>query len=329
MTKFAVIGTNFIVGRFLEAAKDCDDFCLEGIYSRSEERGRKAGEEQGYRNFKTYSSLEELKNSSAEAVYIASPNSLHCFQAAEMLKGCKHVLCEKPGASNYNEWKIMTDEAEKSGKILLEAMRAVFTPGFAVIKENLNKIGTVRKVFLQYCQYSSRYDKFKAGIVENAFRPELSNGALMDLGIYCIEVMVGLFGKPLSVTGRSVILPGSIDGEGTILADYPGMQAIISYSKISSSDLKCEIQGENGSIIWEDVGNPKNVTLKIKGEKDIILYEKPGHDLIYEIKYFSDLIKKEIKPKVYNDITAESLKITDEIRKQSGIIFPADTPNRT
>ncbi len=48
-------------------------------------------------------------------------------------------------------------------------MRPVFDPGFAKIKELLPKVGRIRRAIFQYCQYSSRYDAFKKGIIENAF----------------------------------------------------------------------------------------------------------------------------------------------------------------
>ena len=84
----------------------------------------------------------------------------------------------------------------------MEAMKNVHSPGFHAMMDNLYKIGTVRRATIQYCQYSSRYDKFKKGIIENAFNPKLSNGALMDIGSYCIHFLASLFGKPEKILGR-------------------------------------------------------------------------------------------------------------------------------
>lgn len=50
----------------------------------------------------------------------------------------------------------------------------------------------LRRVTLEYCQYSSRYDKFRQGEILNAFRPELANGAIMDIGVYPIYMLVQL-----------------------------------------------------------------------------------------------------------------------------------------
>lgn len=329
--KFATIGTGKIVRNFLNASEHCEGLEPTVFYSRSRERAAEFAQSQGYKVSEQGScilcdSLEELmKHPLAEAVYIASPTCAHCEQTIKMLSGGKHVLCEKPAASNYREWEKMLESARSNNRTLLEAMRPIFTPGYKVIQENLYRVGKIRKAFIQYCQYSSRYDKFKNGIIENAFRPELSNGALMDIGIYCIEVMVGLFGTPQSIQAQSYIIPGSIDGEGTILAEYPEMQAIVSYSKIADSALPCEIQGEAGTLTWNTAGAPENVTFTSRsGEKTQLFGSLPIPNMAYEERKFLRLCKTGEQPLEYNRITSESLKITDEVRRQCHIVFPAD-----
>jgi predicted dehydrogenase len=76
------------------------------------------------------------------------------------------------------ELEKMLKAAEDNGVILLEAMRSVFDLGFKAIEDNINKLGAIRRITFQYCQYSSRYDNFKKGIIENAFNPIFSNGYL-------------------------------------------------------------------------------------------------------------------------------------------------------
>ena len=87
----------------------------------------------------------------------ASPNSFHAAQSIMLLTGKKHVLCEKPAASNAWEWSAMVRAAEKNGVVVLEAMRPVFHPGFQAIKDCLPRLGTLRRATFIYCQYSSRY----------------------------------------------------------------------------------------------------------------------------------------------------------------------------
>lgn len=322
--RFATIGTSMIVKKFLQAADLCEDFALTAVYSRDERKGREfAGEKQGIR---IYTSLAELaQDPEIDAVYIASPTSLHASQAILMMESGKHVLCEKPAASNWREWQMMMQAAKQADVVLLEAMRPLFSPGLKVVKEHLGKLGTVRSASISYCQYSSRYDKFKAGIIENAFKPELSNGALMDIGIYCVESLVALFGYPKRIQGQSYILKGSIDAVGSAVALYDEMLGMISYSKVSNSEQLCEIQGEDGCITYEGAGVPKNVRMKLRTGEETLLFEKPVEDdMRYELEAFIRMIRGIDERKAYQQITDWALQFTDELRKQGNIRFPAD-----
>ena len=80
----------------------------------------------------------------------------------------KHVLCEKVMASNEQEALSMIECAKKNHVVLLEAMRPDFDPAFDMIKNALPRIGKIRRASFEFCQYSSRYDRFKDGIIENA-----------------------------------------------------------------------------------------------------------------------------------------------------------------
>lgn len=322
--RVATIGSNFIVERFLSAAKSCNDIIWTAAYSRTLETGKKfIGDA---KNVVVYDSLEALAASDiVDAVYIASPTSCHSKQAIQMLKAGKHVFCEKPIASNLKEWQAMNKTAKSSGKILLEAMRPLYTPGYQAIVNNLHKIAPVRLADFSFCKYSSRYDDFKKGIVKNAFRPEFSNGALMDIGVYPVESMVGLLGKPESVCGKATMLQDSIDGAGSIVAEYEGAVVTVSYSKISDSSKSCEIQGENGTILYDEPTAPENVRIVYRDKSEEMLFEKiEKDDMIYEIQAFADVINGKESSDKYNCITTTSLTVMDKVRSDCEIVFPAD-----
>lgn len=78
------------------------------------------------------------------------------------------MLCEKPLAVNATEVARMIQAAKDHNALLMEAMKSTLLPNFKVIQDNLHKIGPIRRYFASFCQYSSRYDKYKEGIVLNA-----------------------------------------------------------------------------------------------------------------------------------------------------------------
>jgi Predicted dehydrogenases and related proteins len=349
--RFGMIGTNSITKKFLEAASLSKEFELAALYSRSLKNGRAyildleraPGSENilGPDGVRVFDSLKDLAESAnIDAVYIASPNSFHASQSILMLENRKHVLCEKPAASNSREWESMKKAAALNSRVVLEAMRPLFTPSFQLIKELLQKIAPVREVYFSFCQYSSRYDNFKAGIIENAFRPELSNGAIMDIGIYCIALLAGLFGRPKRIFAEGQILPGSIDGMGKIIAQYEGMHAELVYSKIADSETPCEIRGENGTIWFPRIGAPENIRINYRnGAEEIFPGNVIQQDILYELEAFIGMIKGQSQADIGDEKTAASgkfvsgeynaisdivIEILDEARRQIGIVFPAD-----
>jgi predicted dehydrogenase len=117
-----------------------------------------------------------------DAVYIASPNSLHFPQTKLFLSHKKHVICEKPLASNIQEVEAAIALARENQVVLFEAFKTASLPNFLLLQQSLPKIGKVRKAFINYCQYSSRYQRYLDGENPNTFNPAFSNGSIMDIG---------------------------------------------------------------------------------------------------------------------------------------------------
>lgn len=321
MIRFGIIGTNSISHTFMEAAAKAEDFELTAVYSRAMETGKEFADRYGVAQI--YTSLEELACSLlVDAVYIASPNSLHCEQSVMMMEHGKHVICEKPAAADSREMELMISVSESNHVVFLEAMRPVFDPGFAKIEELLPLLGTLRRAEFQFAKYSSRYDNYKQGIVMNAFNPQMANAALMDIGVYCIHPMLKLFGMPQSIQAASIFLDNGMEALGTIVADYKTMQAVLQYSKISTSYLPSQIQGEDGSLIISEIPDTRTIELCLRnGSREKIVIEKQENNMYYEIQEFCRLIKEKASASCYNQISVMEMKVMDEVRRLAGIDF--------
>ena len=94
----------------------------------------------------------------------------------------------------------------------------------------------------------------------NAFKPELSNGAMMDIGIYTVYPMVVLFGRPKKIDASGIVLSSGADGQGAVNFLYEGMNATVLYSKIANSALPTEIQGEEGNLTLDRINIIRKVT---------------------------------------------------------------------
>ena len=326
MIRFGIIGTNNITTWFLNGAKLVKDFKLTAVYSRTEERAKEFAAIYGVEN--TFTSLEEMaKSDLIDAVYIASPNRLHAEQAILFMKNGKHVLGEKAFASNAKEVSKMIEAAKENNVVLMEAMKTTVLPTFKAVMENIHKIGKVRRYFSSFCQYSSRYDKYKEGIVLNAFNPELSNGSLMDIGVYTIAPMVALFGKPNEIKASAYMLESGADGEGSIIFKYDDIQGSVIYSKISNSYLPTEIQGEEGTILIERVNTMASAKIIYKdGREEDLTKLHEVDDMCYEIEEFINIIQSGRKESDINSLefSQNVMEIMDEARRQIGLVYPAD-----
>ncbi|SHN27202.1 Gfo/Idh/MocA family protein [Gracilibacillus kekensis] len=326
MIRFGVIGTNWITDRFIDGASKLENFELSAVYSRTEDNAEAFASK--YQVETIFTDVEAFVNSdSIDAVYIASPTALHSEHAITCMNGGKHVIVEKPFASNEREVLQMIETAKRNNVTLMEAMKTTHVPNFKLMKESLDKIGPVRRYVANFCQYSSRYDKYKEGIVLNAFKPELSNGSLMDIGVYCLYPMVALFGEPTRVKATAYMLESGVDGEGTVTVDYPDLNGVAMFSKITNSSMPSEIQGEKGSIVigkFSDMNDLKIVYHD--GTEEVLDTGQEENTMYYEAKSFIETIED---GKIENDVNTwdsslATMRILDQAREEIGLRFPAD-----
>ncbi len=325
--RFGVVGTNFITDWVIAGGREDERFELSAVCSRSHETARAFADK--HRIPHTFTSLEAMAASPLiDAVYIASPNAFHAQQTILCIRHGKHVLCEKALASNAAEAREMIATARRQGVVLMEAMKPTLTPGFRAIGEYLPRVGTLRRYFSCYCQYSSRYDKLKEGVVLNAFQPALSNGATMDIGVYTIYPMVVLFGRPKTVHASGVKLFSGVDGQAAVQFSYDGgLDATVLYGKIADSTLPTEIQGESGTITADRINIIGRVSFTPRQGETVDLLAPPTHnEYYYEIAEFIDLIQSGTMESAVNSHAHSliTMEILDEIRRQLGVRFPAD-----
>jgi predicted dehydrogenase len=127
---------------------------------------------------KAYGSYEELlADPDIDAVYIPLPNGLHHTWALAALAADKHVLVEKPLASNAREAQDIKEAAGRSRKVALEAFHWRFHPAAHVAKRLVSEHGPVRSVQANACAVEGMISK------ENdiRFRYDLGGGCCMDL----------------------------------------------------------------------------------------------------------------------------------------------------
>lgn len=322
MIKLGIIGSNFVSDWLCESVNRTNGIVNHALYSRTAERGSEFAAKHGIPHI--YTDLTDFLSSDIDAVYIASPNSCHFEQAMAAMEQGKHVLCEKPITTNSRDLGEMIAKAKEKGVVLLEAMRPAFDPAFHAVKEALPSLGTVRYARFEYCQYSSRYDKFKNGEIMNAFNPKLGNAALMDIGVYAVHSCVKLFGLPNldNIQAKSVMLANGFEGMGTILLPYGGFTAEILYSKIADSVQPSVILGEQGGLTIDRLSVPSEVMLKLRGAApEALAFESRESNMDFETEEFVRLIRTGNVDHCHMRHSVNSLAVMDRVRTLAGITF--------
>lgn len=324
--RFGIVGTNFVSDFFMEGAKEVKECEIVAVCDKTEEGARKFAEKYNIPHF--YGSYQDMaKAGIIDAAYVATPNSTHLEISKYFLSLEIPTFCEKPMTSNINQVNEMIECAIEHNTYLHEGIVPLYTPHFQTIKENIKRVGKIRQVTINMAQYSSRYDAYLRGENPTTFRNELSNGALMDLGIYVFALCIALFGRPKKILSAANLLDTKADVAGSSILIYDGFNANLSYSKASDTENKVEICGEEGQLI---IGHPTTfksivfVDRKTKEKTD--LYPKAGHSFSYEISDMIEQIKKGHieSSKVPFELSKLIHEVLTEARKQSGIIFPCD-----
>ena len=324
MIRFAVVGTNWITKQFVDAAHETGKYKLTAIYSRSLEQAQAFAKDYPVEHL--FTSLDELAQSpDVDAVYIASPNSLHFPQTRLFLSHKKHVICEKPLASNLQEVEAAIALAKENNVVLFEAFKTASLPNFQLLQQSLPKAGRMRKALINYCQYSSRYQRYLDGENPNTFNPAFSNGSIMDIGFYCLASAVALWGEPQNVQASASLLESGVDAHGVAVLDYGDFSGTLQHSKVSDSVLPSEIQGEAGSLVIEKISECQKVCFIPRGGKTQDL-SVPQHinTMLYEAERFAHLVETNEVNHPELTVSRITAKLLTEIRRQTGVVFPAD-----
>ncbi len=318
--KLGIIGTNFVSDWLCDSVNETDGIELSALYSRTEEKGKAFAEKHGIG--RVYTDMDAFYASGITAVYIASPNFCHFEQTKKALCAGLHVLLEKPATLDKAQFHELLSMAKDRGLVLLEAMRPVHDPVLDVIREAIDKIGTLRRANIEYCQYSSRYDAFRRGDVLNAFDPAYGNASVMDLGCYAIAVCVALFGKPESITSKSNKLKNGFEGMGQAVFEYPSLSVNLAWAKICESVTPSYVMGEDGSVIIGKVSTLDKVELALRGEEKKTLAEnRSGMNMKYEVEHFVGAVNGALDITPYHILTLDTLDTIDKIREQNDIRF--------
>ena len=267
-----------------------------------------------------------LERAGIDTVYIAVPNDLHYEFAREALLAGKNVIVEKPFVSNANEALALKHLALESRLMLFEAVSTVYLPVYRKTKELLPKVGDVRLVSCNFSQYSSRIDAFRKGQEVPVFDRSRSGGALMDLNVYNLHWLTGMFGVPGNVS-YAANFEGGVDTSGILTLDYGGFKAVSIAAKDCGAPCRYVIQGTEGYLEMLSPANQcRNIRLHLNDGTEEYYEDDSESRLEAEFRSFADMILRKDRD-AWLALIEDSVRVSRTLtlaRMDAGISFPAD-----
>lgn len=324
MVKLAVLGTGFIANLFMKAASELSDVSVEAVLAINEEDAReftgKYGISKGYTDYDQLLDDEEIT-----FVYIGLPNHLHFSYAKKALEHGKNVIVEKPFVSETSEVDELLKTAKSNNRMIFDAIFTRYIPTMDSLKKSLPKVGQIKNVTNTYCQYSSRFDKVREGNIPSVFNLENDGGALKDLGIYSINFLVLLFGKPKTVKYYANKLENGCDSSGVLIMEYEGFIATSIIAKDSFTENRCTVEGCDGTLfVDDDCFRFPNVRFRKNKKDDGELIDTLKIDgMVNEFHYFMKTYQAGDFETCYSDIERSrvAIEVLKEAAQSAGLVY--------
>ena len=145
----------------------------------------------------------------------------------------------------------------------------------------------------------------------------------MDLNMYNVYFMVGLFGKPQSVTYHPTLFQNGIDTNGILYLQYPDFLCQCTGAKDAFCENSVQILGDKGYIKVTPVpSNCQTVRIVRRNEEDL-LFEVADHPWSYEMKRLVEIVNRNDYQECYQRLTIalQVVEVLEEARKSGGLNF--------
>ncbi|MGA1836672.1 Gfo/Idh/MocA family oxidoreductase [Herbiconiux sp. 11R-BC] len=242
--RWGIVAPGWIAGYFAGAVNRHTHQKLAAVASRTLARAEAFAAEHGVD--RAYGSYEELfGDPELDVVYIAAPQSEHLTLGLLAIASGKHVLIEKPLATNAADARTLVAAAREAGVLLMEAMWSRYQPQASVIR-SLVTDGVIGEVSWIAADHGQAIPADPEG---RLYRRDLGGGALLDLGIYPIQLDSMVLGAPTSIHAVGGMTSTGVDAYSTVtLGHGDGAQSTLMTSILTRTPTTAVIAGSEGRI---------------------------------------------------------------------------------
>ncbi|EPX71491.1 dihydrodiol dehydrogenase [Schizosaccharomyces octosporus yFS286] len=310
---------------------------------------RAAAFAEGYKNGnsspKAYGSYEELvQDINVDIVYISNHHPQHFDTVKIALHAGKGVLCEKPFTMNYPESLELVELAREKKVFFAEGFWIRFFPIVKKAQQLLHEqrvCGKNLRLFIDFCQQSHFRELSKDSRMLNV---SLGAGVLLDMGVYPLTwAQVLLSDDPLNKKDDPTVASNALtftdpngdvaDYSTAVTLVYPRSQAIAVLCTSMDRDPVTQdflrIDGDSGvqMIISGKCFRPQTLTLKKPdGKSETMDFSFDATGFFYEQDAVYEYVMNNLTEasEIPHAETLRMMRLTDQIRHQLKISYPAD-----
>ena len=251
-----------------------------------------------------------------EAVYIALPNHLHPVWAIRAAQAGKHVLCEKPLATNAAEAERMVAAADEADILFMEAVMYRFHPRMRELVEQVRAgaIGVPTLLRASFCFTLDAPDNYRND-------PAMGGGALLDVGSYGVNVARWIMdAEPISATAMGVLAQSGTDASLSGILTFPsGALAHVQCSFASAEHQSLDVVGTTGTIAalnpftaWRN--DESSIILAQSDQREETVFP-PADPYAIMLEHFSDCVRDDIDPWLEADDGVGTMRVLDAFRR--------------
>lgn len=242
--RWGVLAPGRIASAFVGAAHAHTAQRFIAAASRTRERAEAFAQAHGIdRPYGSYAQL--VADEGVDVVYVAAPASEHVALGLLAIEAGKHVVIEKPLATTASDARRLVDAARRRGVFLMEAMWSRYFPQASVIRQLIEagELGDVRTVFADFSMVANPDPSHRL------HRPELGGGALLDLGVYPLQLSSMVAGPPTDIVAVGSLSPTGVDASSTsVLRHAGGVRSTLIASIAERSPSRAYVAGSTGRI---------------------------------------------------------------------------------
>lgn len=273
---------------------------------------------------KAYGSYDDLLTDPAvDIIYIATPHDTHAELSIRAMKAGKHVLCEKPLAVNAKQVEEIIKVSQSSNVFIMEAFWSRFNPSISDV------LARIRNGDLGEVNYVNADFTFKRNdpINSRMLNPELAGGSLLDMGVYPVFLAYSVLGYPTEIKSIGTLHINGVDLQTATILNFKNGVASLMSGFTSQSCMQAQICGTEGTIIlhptWHETQGYTFMNAQTR-EKEV--FNRPTHGMGFtgEIAECYRCIHNDENQSDKWPLSSSlnMLKITDEIRRQVGVVYP-------